>query len=63
MHIIIHRPDGIVDLTSTPMLRDSIGRYSFFYQTATKSIGVYRARVTVTDGANVTIMDGTFQLD
>ena len=53
---------GVADVTSTAMTNDSVGHYHYDYQSVGKAAGIYRARVTATDGVLITITDQVFKL-
>lgn len=62
-NIVIYTPLGATDTASAAMTNDAVGKYSYAWQTAGKSAGTYRARVTATDGAYITITDCAITLN
>lgn len=61
--VSVYDPTGTIDVTAAAMTKDSTGYYHYDYQSAGKSVGTYRARVTDTDGTRITVKDGFFQLE
>lgn len=61
--VSVYDPTGVIDVTAASMTKDSTGYYHYDYQSAGKSAGTYRARVTDTDATRITNKDGFFQLE
>jgi len=55
-------PSGTLDVNASAMTKESTGKYYYDYQTASKALGVYRARCTATDGTPITIEEGFFEV-
>jgi len=63
VNIVVYDPSGAVSVSSTSMTNDATGEYHYDFQSSGKTAGVWKARITDTDGARITIKDGTFRLE
>lgn len=61
--VTVTDPAGTSVVTAQAMTKDSTGTYHYNYTIAADAVlGWYRARVTATDGAVVTIQDESFEV-